>query len=98
MVYLIFPYGPIKEVGPSAMVCGVWIGRASENVFLKAIGRAPEVEDGDEIISYSQCCFRGCSGMLLWRFGLDNGHPGMGCRRFYRSCDAHLYRCHTIIR
>ena len=54
---------------------GLWVGRGHlKDVFNKALGRAPEVEDGDEIMSYRAAVLCLTGGVLvmigwLWAMG-----------------------------
>ena len=72
-----FPFMAYQGVGAllAMVLVGLWIGREHlKNVFLKAIGRAPEVEDGDEIISYRSAFLGAVGGMAtmavwLWIMG-----------------------------
>ena len=72
-----FPF--LGYQGAGALICmtlvGLWIGREHfKNVFLKALGRAPEVDDGDEILSYRSAVLGALGGLLvmtgwLWIMG-----------------------------
>ena len=52
------------------VLVGFWIGRVHlKNVFLKAVGRAPDVNDGDEVLSYRSAAIGAVGGivvMALW--------------------------------
>ncbi|MBI4531533.1 MAG: hypothetical protein HY709_08405 [Candidatus Latescibacteria bacterium] len=72
------PY--LAHQGMGAMIVlvlfGLWIGREHiKQVILKAIGKAPEVDDSDEILSYRTAVFGIVGGLLvmwiwLWQSGL----------------------------
>jgi len=57
------------------VLLGLWVGRGHlKDVFNKALGRAPEVEDGDEIMSYRAAVLCLTGGVLvmigwLWAMG-----------------------------
>ena len=57
------------------VLLGLWIGREHlGKVFLKAVGRAPEIDDGDEILSYRSAAIGTVGGGLvmvwwLWAMG-----------------------------
>ena len=45
-----------------------------QDVFLKAVGRAPQIDDADEILSYRSAVIGSCGGLLvmtgwLWLMG-----------------------------
>ncbi len=52
------------------VLVGLWVGRGHlKNVVLKAIGLAPQIDDGDEIMSYRQALFGALGGigvMTIW--------------------------------
>lgn len=58
------------------VVFGLWMARSHlRQVFLKAIGRAPDVDDSDELMSYrgavlGLCAGIGFMGYFLWRTGI----------------------------
>jgi hypothetical protein len=72
------PY--LAHQGMGAMIVlvlfGLWIGREHlKQVVLKAIGKAPDVDDSDEILSYRTAVFGVVGGLLvmwlwLWKSGL----------------------------
>lgn len=72
-----FPLMAYQGVGAliAMVLIGLWVGREHlRNVFLKAIGRAPEVDDSDEIISYRSAVIGAIGGMAtmagwLWIMG-----------------------------
>ena len=74
-----FPFMAYQGVGAllAMVLVGLWIGREHlKNVFFKAIGRAPEVEDGDEIISYRSALIGAVGGMAtmavwMWIMGTE---------------------------
>ena len=59
------------------MLVGLWTGRGHfKNVLAKALGRAPQVDDGDEIMSYRAAVLMLTAAMLvmtgwLWLMGVD---------------------------
>ena len=61
------------------VIYGLWTGRAHlKNVWLKAIGRAPYVDDSDEVMSYRSATFGALGGMAvmaawLWLMGTPAG-------------------------
>ena len=61
------------------VIYGLWTGRAHlKNVWLKAIGRAPYVDDSDEVMSYRGATFGALGGMAvmaawLWLMGTPAG-------------------------
>jgi hypothetical protein len=72
-----FPFLGYQGVGAliGMVVVGLWIARDHiKNVFLKAVGRAPHINDGDEIISYRSAVLGTVGGILvmagwLWVMG-----------------------------
>ena len=47
------------------VLVGFWIGRVHlKNVFMKAVGRAPEVDDGDEVLSYCSAVIGAVGGVF----------------------------------
>ncbi len=61
------------------VLMGLWLGREHlKNVFLKALGKAPKVDDGDEILSYRLAVMGAVGGILvmawwLWVMGTPLG-------------------------
>ena len=57
------------------VLVGLWFGRQHlKNVYLKAIGKAPDIDDADEILSYRNALFGVITGVLvmvgwLWIMG-----------------------------
>ena len=68
-----FPLMAYQGVGALLAMVGVglWVGREHfGNVCKKALGLAPEVEDGDEIMSYRWSFFGAVGGVLVMAFWL----------------------------
>ena len=71
------PFLAYQGVGAllTLVVLGLWSGREHlKNVVLKALGRAPHIDDGDEICSYRSAVIGGAGGVLvmvgwLWALG-----------------------------
>jgi hypothetical protein len=63
-----FPFLAYQGTGAliAMVLVGLWVARGHfKNVFLKAIGRAPDVDDGDEIMSYRQATIGSLGGMAV---------------------------------
>jgi len=72
-----FPFLGYQGAGAlvGMVLIGLWVGRGHlKSVLLKAVGRAPEVEDGDEILSYRSAVIGAVGGVVvmtgwLWLMG-----------------------------
>ena len=63
-----FPFLAYQGIGAliAMALLGLWIGRDHlKNVFLKALGKAPQIDDTDEILSYRSALVGSIGGILI---------------------------------
>jgi len=68
-----FPFLAYQGVGAllAMVLAGLWVGREHyANVWRKALGRAPEVDDSDEVLSYRNALLGLVGGVLTMSFWL----------------------------
>ena len=78
-IYGVHEHAFLAYQGGGALIAmvllGFWTGRARfKSVFAKALGRAPEVDDGDEIMSYRSAVIGlvgGSAAMCGWLWAMD---------------------------